>query len=138
MLACQGAVKIFGNTLPDFVKEQLDWEIDKITKNGFSSAYLIVQEAIEASRRAGYIVGSRGSLAASLVAFLLGITEINPLAPHYVCPHCHYTELHQEARCGIDMKDKACPVCNGKLFKDGFDIPAESYMGGIRRCSSIL
>ena len=128
-LAYQGAIKIYGNTLPDFVKEQLDWEIDKITKNGFSSAYLIVQEAIETSRRSGYIVGSRGSLAASLVAFLLGITEVNPLPPHYVCPHCHYTELHQEARCGIDMKDKACPVCNGKLFKDGFDIPIESFMG---------
>ena len=129
MLAYMGAVGIYGNTLPDFVQKQLDWEIDKIIEHGFSSAYLIAEEAIKISKRAGYSVGSRDSIASSLVAFFLGITDVNPLAPHYLCPHCHYTELHPEERCGIDMKDKVCPVCNEVLSKDGFDIPIESFMG---------
>ncbi len=127
--AYKSAEKQYGGVLPAFVEERIKWEIEKIKKNGYAGLYFIAAEMTKFAKEKEYVVGNRGGIASSLVVYLLGITEINPLAPHYYCPECGYSELHQEEFCGSDMSDKICPMCGEMLLKDGFNIPAETFMG---------
>jgi len=124
-----GARKKYGKHIPSFVEERLNWELDKIIENGYADLYMIASEMVKPSHRKGYVVGSRGSIASSVVAYFLEITEINPVAPHYYCDKCGYSELSNDANCGCDLPDKICPGCGQKLVKDGFNIPVETFMG---------
>lgn len=119
----------YGNPLHEEIKKRLEWELDAITANGYAACYLIAQNLVNAATKQGYLTGSRGALASSFVAFLLGITEINPLVPHYYCPNCHTIEFRDDMRCGSDLPDKNCPQCREMMKKDGFSIPAETFMG---------
>ena len=124
-----GARKQYGKHIPSFVEERLAWELEKIKENGFADLYLIAADMIKPAQRKGYVIGSRGSIASSLVAFFLELTETNPVAPHYYCSKCSYAELHKDKFCGCDMPDKRCPECGEPLLKDGFNILAETLMG---------
>lgn len=127
---CQAkAHEIYGETLPTIVEERMEWELDSILENGFSVMYMIAHKLVKKSNEAGYLVGSRGSLGASLVAFLAGITEINPLCPHYICEKCKHSEFFDngEYQVGIDMPDKVCPDCGETMKKDGLTIPFETF-----------
>ena len=89
---------------------------------------MIARELVERAKNHGWTVGTRGSVASSLIAHLLGITQINPLEAHYYCPNCHNVEFHDEFSCGVDMEDKVCQ-CGTKFEKDGFTIPLEHSLG---------
>lgn len=124
-----GARRKYGENIPSFAEERLKWELDKIIENGYADLYMIASGMVEISHKKGYVVGSRGSIASSIVAYFLGITETNPVAPHYYCGKCGYSELRDDANCGCDLPDKICPECGRELLKDGFNIPAETFMG---------
>ena len=130
--AYQNMYARYGNPLPENIRERLEKELGSIVEYGYSVLYWIAMKLVKKSNADGYLVGSRGSVGSSLAAYATGITEVNPLPPHYVCPNCKHSDFHVDKKqygCGVDMPPAVCPVCGTQYEADGYDIPFEVFLG---------
>ena len=123
--------EMYGDPPPAVVKKRVEAELNDIIGCGYDVIYIAAGRLVAKSSEAGYLVGSRGSVGSSIIAFLSGITEVNAFPAHYRCEKCRYSDFESGAEygCGADMPDKNCPVCGEALLKDGFGIPFETFLG---------
>ena len=127
-----GAHRIYGDPLPELIVKRIEREVGSITKHGFSTLYTSAYHLVKDSNAHGYSVGSRGSVGSSFTAFAMGISEVNPLPPHYRCRKCFYSDFNTKefaVDCGADLPQKNCPNCGEPLVRDGFEIPFEVFLG---------